>query len=85
MAPNPNISGPQKREYSVDNALIESFWSIMQRELLDRTTWDTRAQLASAMFEWIEGFYNPRRRHSALDYLSPADYEAIHTAAEIAA
>lgn len=35
----------------------------MQRELLDRTTWDSRAQLASAMFEWIEGFYNPRRRH----------------------
>jgi transposase InsO family protein len=44
---------------SVDNALIESFWSTMQRELLDRTTWASRAQLASAMFEWIEGFYNP--------------------------
>jgi transposase InsO family protein len=37
------------------------------------------------MFEWIEGFYNPRRRHSALNYLSPADYEALHTTAEIAA
>ncbi|MBO1741938.1 IS3 family transposase [Leifsonia sp. TF02-11] len=70
---------------SVDNALIESFWSIMQRELLDRTSWDSKTQLASAMFEWIEGFYNPRRRHSALDYLSPADYEALHTTAEIAA
>ncbi|WP_341994634.1 integrase core domain-containing protein [Microbacterium sp. LWH7-1.2] len=70
---------------SVDNALIESFWSVMQRELLDRTSWDSRTQLASAMFEWIEGFYNPRRRHSALGYLSPADYEALHTAAEIAA
>jgi len=70
---------------SVDNALIESFWSTMQRERLDRTIWDSRAQLASAMFEWIEGFYNPRRRHTSLDNLSPADYEAIHTAAEIAA
>lgn len=70
---------------SVDNALIESFWSTVQRELLDRTTWDTRAQLASAMFEWIEGFYNPRRRHTSLGDLSPADYEALHNTAEIAA
>ncbi|WP_434970079.1 integrase core domain-containing protein [Microbacterium sp. bgisy207] len=61
---------------SVDNALIESFWSTMQRELLDRTVWDSRAQLASAMFEWIEGFYNPRRRHTSLGNISPADYEA---------
>lgn len=57
----------------------------MQRELLDRTSWDSRTQLASAMFEWIEGFYNPRRRHTSLGDLSPADYEALHTAAEIAA
>lgn len=70
---------------SVDNVLIESFWSTMQRELLDRTTWNSRTQLASAMFEWIEGFYNPRRRHSSLENLSPAEFEAIHTAAQIAA
>ena len=70
---------------SVDNALIESFPSSMQRELLDRTSWDSRTQLASAMFEWIEGFYKPRRRHSSLGNLKPADYEALPTAAEIAA
>ncbi|MEW2012442.1 MULTISPECIES: integrase core domain-containing protein [Microbacterium] len=70
---------------SVDNALIESFWSTMQRELLDRTTWDSKTQLASAMFEWIEGFYNPHRRHTSLGDLSPADYEALHTTTEIAA
>ncbi|GAA2567614.1 hypothetical protein GCM10009862_02880 [Microbacterium binotii] len=58
---------------------------MMQRELLDRTTWDSRTQLASAMFEWIEGFYNPRRRHTSLGDLSPADDEALHTTAEIAA
>nr|WP_295122005.1 IS3 family transposase [uncultured Leifsonia sp.] len=46
---------------------------------------DSKTQLASAVFEWIEGFCNSRRRHSALDYLSPADYEALHTTAEIAA
>jgi putative transposase len=70
---------------SVDNALIKSFWSTMQRELLDRTSWDSRSQLASAMFEWIEGFYNPRRRHTSLGDLSPVDYQALHTPAEIAA
>lgn len=64
---------------SVDNALIESFWSTMQRELLDRRHWTSRVELASAIFEWIEGWYNPRRRHSGLGYLSPHEYEALHT------
>lgn len=64
---------------SVDNALIESFWSTMQRELLDRRHWTSRVELASAIFEWIEGWYNPRRRHSALGYLSPHEYQALHT------
>ena len=47
---------------------MESFWGSMQIELLDRRYWTTRAELASAMFEWIEAFYNPVRRHSGLDY-----------------
>lgn len=68
---------------SVDNGLMESFWSTMQRELLDRRTWTTRAELGSAIFEWIEGFYNPTRRHSALGYHSPADYETINTTAAL--
>jgi len=67
---------------SVDNALIESFWSTMQRELLDRQHWHSRVELASALFEWIEGCYNPRRRHSTLEMLSPHEYETLHTAAE---
>ncbi|MDJ1113396.1 integrase core domain-containing protein [Microbacterium dauci] len=70
---------------SVDNGLIESFRSTMQRELLDRTIWDSRAQLMSPVFEWIDGFYNPRRRHTSPGDLSPAEFEALHTAAEIAA
>ncbi len=70
---------------SVDNGLMESFWSTMQRELLDRRAWSTRAELGSAMFEWIEAFYNPRRRHSGIGYLSPVEYEALHTAATAAA
>ncbi|WP_424437282.1 integrase core domain-containing protein [Microbacterium sp.] len=68
----------------IRRGITESFWSNMQRELLDRTAWDSRTQLASAMFEWVEGFYNPRRRHSSLGNLSPAAYETLHTAAEIA-
>lgn len=70
---------------SVDNALIESFWSTMQRELLDRHQWRSRTQLAAAIFEWIEGWYNPRRRHTSLTMLSPHDYETLHTAAQPAA
>ena len=70
---------------SVDNTIIESFWSTMQRELLDRQTWTTRDQLASATFEWIEALYNPVRRHSALGYLSPAAFDALHTATDDAA
>ncbi|MBU6213997.1 MAG: IS3 family transposase [Actinomycetales bacterium] len=64
---------------SVDKALIESFWSTMQRELLDRRHWHSRTELATAIFEWIEGWYNPRRRHSALGMLSPHQFETFHT------
>jgi len=70
---------------SVDNSMIESFWSTMQRELRDRQHWATKAGLASAIFEWIEGFYNPVRRHSGLGYRSPTEFEALHTAADLAA
>jgi putative transposase len=58
-----------------DNAVIESFWGRLQTELLDRQRWDTRLQLASAIFEYIEGFHNRHRRHSALDYLTPIEFE----------
>lgn len=68
-----------------DNALMESFFGSMQIELLDRRNWHTRAELANAIFEWIEAFYNPLRRHSALGYLSPLEHERRHTAADAAA
>ncbi|MGI8614516.1 MAG: IS3 family transposase [Nocardioidaceae bacterium] len=47
---------------SVDNTMMESFWSTMQRELLDTQRWSTQEELASAIYEWIEAWYNPRRR-----------------------
>jgi transposase InsO family protein len=70
---------------SVDNTMMESFWNGMQRELLDTRVWATQDELASAIFEWIEAWYNPRRRHSSLQMLSPHDYEVLHKTAEPAA
>ena len=61
-----------------DNAMAESFFSILQRELLDEQHWATRRQLALAVFEWIEAWYNPHRRHTSIGSLSPIDFEAAH-------
>ena len=60
---------------ALDNAMIESFFGTLQLELLDSRNWGTRAELARAIFEWIEGWYNPRRRHTSVGDLSPVDYE----------
>jgi putative transposase len=57
----------------------------MQRELLDRQRWATRDDLASAIFEWIEGFYNPVRRHTSIGGLAPAKFEDHHNHAATAA
>ena len=61
-----------------DNAMIESFWSRMQVELLNRQKWRTRVELANAIFEYLEVFHNRQRRHSALGMLSPVEFEARH-------
>ena len=61
-----------------DNAVIESFWSRMQVELLDRQRWRTRVELANAIFEYLEIFHNRQRRHSALGMLTPVEFEARH-------
>ena len=58
-----------------DNAVAESFFATLQTELLDRRSWPTRQLLRSAIFDYIECFYNRQRRHSTLGYLSPEDYE----------
>ncbi len=60
---------------ALDNAMMESFWSSMQIELLNRKKWKTRIELANAIFEYIEVFYNRRRRHSSLGYQTPTDFE----------
>jgi transposase InsO family protein len=59
-----------------DNALMESFWSRVQVELLDRQAWSTRLELATALFEYLEIFHNRQRRHSSLGMLTPFEFEA---------
>lgn len=58
-----------------DNALCESFFATLECELLDRVTLRTPADARAAVFDFIEGWYNPTRRHSSLDYLSPIEFE----------
>lgn len=58
-----------------DNAVAESFFATLERELIDRWDWRTRAEAATALFDYIATWYNTRRRHSTLDYQSPAAYE----------
>ncbi len=59
------------------NAMMESFWSSMQIELLNRKKWKPRVELANAIFEYIEIFHNRQRRHSALGYRTPIEYELL--------
>jgi transposase InsO family protein len=63
-----------------DNAVAESFFSTLKLDLLYRHSWPTRAAARSAIFEYIEVFYNRERRHSTLGNRSSADYESDHTA-----
>ena len=60
-----------------DNAMCESFFASLETELVDRRRFRTRAQARMAVFDYIEGFYNPRRLHSGLGYLSPMNFERV--------
>ena len=64
-----------------DNAVVESFFATLKRELIDRYRFATRAQAIRAIFEYIEAFYNRKRRHSHLGYLSPEQFERLEEAA----
>jgi putative transposase len=61
-----------------DNAMCESFFATLECELLDREHFRTPVDARLAVFDFIEGWYNPRRRHSSLDYLSPMIFERSH-------
>lgn len=62
-----------------DNAMAESFFASLECELIDRRSWQTKTEARLAVFSYIEGWYNPRRRHSALGQLSPMNYERKRT------
>jgi len=58
-----------------DNAMPASFFATLERELLNRRHFKSQTEARIAVLEWIEGWYNPHRRHSSLGYLSPVNYE----------
>jgi len=58
-----------------DNAMAESFFATLEREVLDRQRFKTQAEAQREIFSWLEGWYNPNRRHSSLGYRSPVNYE----------
>ena len=60
-----------------DNAMMESFFATLKKERVYHETYATREAARQSVFEYIEFFYNTRRRHSALGYLSPAEYERV--------
>jgi putative transposase len=61
----------------LDNAVAESFFATLKRELVDRYSWPTRGDLRVAIFEWIEVFYNRQRIHTTLNYASPEEFETL--------
>ena len=62
-----------------DNAMAESFFASLECELTARRSWKNKTEARMAVFTWIENWYNPHRRHSALNYLSPINFERKHT------
>ena len=64
-----------RRGSALDNAVCESAFATLKCELVHRRTFRTRDQAREEIFRWIEGWYNTRRRHSSLGYLSPAEFE----------
>jgi transposase InsO family protein len=69
------VPSMSRRGNCYDNALMESFWSSLKRELVHRVQFATRQAAQTAIFEWIEIFYNRERLHSALGFQSPVDFE----------
>ncbi len=61
-----------------DNAMAESFFATLECELIDRRVWKTHTEARLAIFTWIESWYNPHRRHSSIEYLSPINFERQH-------
>lgn len=82
LAAHEVVASMSRRANCYDNAVAESFFASLRWELLERQQWATRAAVRTAVFEYIEVWYNRHRRHSALGYLSPWQFEQrLHSAA----
>ena len=68
-----------------DNSVAESFFATIKGEMLDHDDYETRAEATAAISDYIEGFYNPRRRHSSIGYVSPIEFEMMFVAEKMAA
>lgn len=75
LAQHQALASMSRRGDCWDNAVAESFFATLELELIDRHTWATRAEARRAIFQFIETWYNARRRHSTLGYVSPSEYE----------
>lgn len=69
------VSSMSRRANCYDNAVVESFFATLEWELIERSDWATREAARASIFEYIECWYNRKRRHSSLGYLSPVEYE----------
>ncbi|KJR40427.1 integrase catalytic region [Candidatus Magnetoovum chiemensis] len=69
------IASMSRKGDCYDNAVSESFFHTLKTELVHRQKYETKRQAKSSVFEYIEGFYNLKRKHSSIDYLSPIDFE----------
>lgn len=78
LAANNVVCSMSRRGDCWDNAVAESFFSTIKIELVYETEWATRAEARTAIFEYLEVFYNGERRHSSLGYMSPAAFERMH-------
>lgn len=82
---NNGLVGSMGRSYGAgDNASMESFFSLLQKNVLNTRRWDTREELRLEMVRWIETKYNRRRRQRGLGRLTPVEFEMIYAAAEAA-
>jgi len=63
-----------------DNAVVESFFATLKTEEVEGAHYETRQQAKTSIFSYLEGFYNTKRRHSSLGFLSPDDFERVHFA-----
>ena len=78
LSANGIIQSMSGKGNAYDNAMVESFFATLKTEAVENNVYETRQQARTSIFSYIEGFYNPKRRHSSLNYLSPNDFERVH-------